>query len=277
VRTVSHRVRLAGRVALVSGASGGIGSALARALGARGMRLALLGRRAEALEDLACGLAAVGLSATVHACDVADRTATRLAVQAAAKAHGRLDLVATCAGVGYHGLFPEHPPEAVEALLRVNVHGVVHVLQAALPHLEAAGGGFVVNVSSVAGRLAQPDEAIYSASKFAVTGLSEALAIELAPRGIHVLTVHPGLVRTGFVTKEELARVPESVRRRAIAPEAVARAVLAALDRGRHEVTVPGYAAGGYLLHALAPRLFRRILTRVRAGALPELRSPRRN
>jgi short-subunit dehydrogenase len=273
---LSRRARLEGRVALVSGASGGIGSALARALGARGMRLALLARRGEALEALAAGLAAAGTSATVHPCDVTDRDATRRAVQAAAKAHGRLDLVATCAGVGYHGSFGEHSPEQIEALLRVNLHGVVHVLQATLPHLEAAGGGFVVNVSSVAGRLAQPDEAVYSASKFAVTGLSEALAIELAPSGIHVLTVHPGLVRTGFVPAAQLARVPESVRRRAIAPEVVAAAILAALDRRRHEVTVPGYAAGGYLLHALAPGLFRRILTRVRGGALPELRRPRR-
>ncbi len=273
---LSRRASLAGRVALVSGASGGIGSALARALAARGMRLALLARRVDALEELAAKLAAGGTSATVHPCDVADRSATRAAVAAAAKAHGRLDLVATCAGVGYHGRFGEHSPEEVEALLLVNLHGVVHVLQAALPHLEGAGGGFVVNVSSVAGRLAQPDEAIYSASKFAVTGLSEALAIELAPRGIHVLAVHPGLVSTGFVSQAELARVPESVRRRAIAPEAVAGAIVAALDRGRHEVTVPAYAAGGYLLHTLAPGLFRRILTRVRAGAVPELRPPRR-
>lgn len=273
---MSRRARLEGRVALVSGASGGIGSALARALAARGMRLALLSRRAEALEELAAELRAAGASATIHACDVADRAGTRAAVESAAKSHGSLDLVATCAGVGYHGLFREHPPEAAETLLRVNLHGVLHLLQAALPHLEAAGGGYVVNVSSVAGRLGQPDEAIYSASKFAVTGLSEALAIELAPRGIHVLAVHPGLVRTGFVSEAELARVPDSVRRGAIEPDAVARATLDALDRGRHEVTVPGYAAGGYLLRALAPGLFRRILTRVRAAALPELRPPRR-
>lgn len=276
MRAVSGGARLEGRVALVSGATGGIGSALARALAARGMRLALLGRRLDAVEDLAASFAGAGISATAHACDVADRAATRAAVEAAAKAHGRLDLVATCAGVGHHGPFREHSPEAVEALLRVNLHGVVHVIQAALPYLEAARGAFVVNISSIAGRLAQPDEAIYSASKFAVTGLSEALAIELAPYGIHVLTAHPGLVRTRFASEAELARVPESVRRRAIAPEAVARAILEALDRGRHEVTLPAYAAGGYLLRAIAPGLFRRVLVRMRATAVPELRPPRR-
>ena len=121
-----------------------------------------------------------------------------------------------------------------------------------------------MNVSSIAGRLGQPDEAVYSASKFAVTGLSEALAIELALEGIHVLAVYPGLVRTALFTEEDLARLPESVRRGALEPEAVAAATLRALERGRHEVTIPRIAVGGYVMRTLAPALFRRILTRVR-------------
>jgi short-subunit dehydrogenase len=126
-----------------------------------------------------------------------------------------------------------------------------------------------VNVSSVAGRLGQPDEAVYSASKFAVTGLSEALTVELAPRGIHVLALYPGLVRTALFTDAELARLPERVRRGALDPADVARATLRGLELGRHEVTIPRVAIGGYLIRTLAPGVFRRILASIRLSALP--------
>jgi short-subunit dehydrogenase len=263
---VSRR-RLAGGAALLTGASGGIGAALAERLAASGVSLALLARRPGPLEALAARLAPTGMRVTLHPCDVADAAAVEEAVGAARAAHGRLDLVANVAGVGHHGPFETQPAEAVERLLRTNLHGAIHVIRATLPDLEASRGA-LVNVSSVAGRLGQPDEALYSASKFALTGLSEALAVELAPRGIHVLSVYPGFVRTGFLSPAELERVPESVKRGAIEPEVVADATLRALERGRHEVTVPAYAAGGYVVRTLAPPLFRRILARLRLPVL---------
>jgi 3-oxoacyl-[acyl-carrier protein] reductase len=189
-------------------------------------------------------------------------------VDAAATAHGRLDLVAACAGIGRHVPFAQHDAASIDAILATNVAGHVHTLRCALPYLREKGG-WIVSVSSVAGRLGQPDEAVYSASKFAVTGLSEALTIELAPRGIHVLTVYPGFVRTGFVPEAELPRVPESALRTAVEPGAVARAIVSALERGSHELTVPKLAAGGYVVRTLAPALFRRILAWVRRGVLP--------
>jgi short-subunit dehydrogenase len=231
------------------------------------MALALLARRPEALEGTASRLRALGPRVTTHPCDVRDAAALAAAVDAAAAAHGRLDLVAACAGIGRHVLFQDHDAASIEAILATNVAGHIHTVRCALPHLRA-GGGWIVNVSSVAGRLGQPDEAVYSASKFAVTGLSEALTLELEPLGIHVLTVYPGFVRTGFVPEAELSRVPPSALRTAVEPEEVARAILHALERGRHEVTVPRLAAGGYVVRALAPGLFRRILARVRRDVL---------
>lgn len=252
------------RPVLVTGASGGIGAEIARALARPGARLALAARRMERLEALAKELRARGALASVHACDVGERDSAARAVADAVAEHGGLGGVVVSAGIGRHALFREHSLDEMERLVRTNLMGVLHTLHFALPHLERAGGGFVVNLSSVAGRLAQPDEAVYSATKFAVTGLSEALTLELAERGIHVLTVYPGLVRTGFASEEELARVPETVRRRALDPASVADATLRALERGRHELTLPGYAAGGYLMRAIAPGLFRRVLRRVR-------------
>ncbi len=164
-------------------------------------------------------------------------------------------------------LFQDHDPSSIDEILATNVSGHVHTLRLALPHLRVQGG-WIVSMSSVAGRLGQPDEAVYSASKFAVTGLSEALTVELAPQDIHVLTVYPGFVRTGFVPDEEMSRIPQSALRTAVEPEDVAAAIVRALERGSHEITVPRLAAGGYAARVFAPSLFRRILARVRRGVL---------
>jgi short-subunit dehydrogenase len=255
------RPRVDGSVVLVTGASSGIGAALARTLAGRGARLALLARRRALLEELAAELRG---RASVHVADVADPGDVSAAVDEAARAHGRLDALVCNAGVIRQGDFVAHAREDVAAMVQTNVMGVVHTLQAGLPHLGA--GGFVVLVSSVAGRIGQPGEAVYSATKFAVTGLGEALTLELAPRGVHVLTVYPGLVSTGFVPEEALAQLRPSVRRGAISPERVAEAIADALHRGRHELTIPAYAAGGFVMRTLAPGLFRGVLARMRSA-----------
>jgi len=252
----------------VTGGSGAIGEALARALAKRGMSLALLARRSDALVAALDRLREMHRRVTVHVCDVRDPESLKAAIDEAAAAHGRLDLVAACAGIGRHVLFEDHEAASIDAILATNVSGHVHTLRLALPHLRAEGG-WIVSVSSVAGRLGQPDEAVYSASKFAVTGLSEALTLELAPRGIHVLTVYPGFVRTGFVPPAELPRVPASALRTAVDPADVAEAIVRALERGRYEVTVPRLAAGGYIVRSLAPGLFRRLLAHLRRNVLP--------
>ncbi|HYB12317.1 MAG TPA: SDR family NAD(P)-dependent oxidoreductase [Myxococcota bacterium] len=264
--------RCEGRVALVTGGSSGIGEAIARGLAQRGVAVALLSRGSARLDASANRIARGGAVVSTHPCDVGDPAGLQAAIEAAASRHGRLDIVVCSAGIGAHGLFPDTTLETMDAIVRTNVQGLLYTLHFALPHLLARGEGWIVNVSSVAGRLGQPDEAVYSASKFAVTGLSEALVLELAPRGIHVLTLYPGLVRTALFSEEELARLPERVRRAALDPDDVARATLRGLDLGRHEVTIPRIAIGGYLIRTLAPGVFRRILSSVRLGALPSRR-----
>jgi uncharacterized protein len=146
-------------------------------------------------------------------------------------------------------------------------------VKAVLPSMRAQRRGWIVNIASIAGRLGQPDEAVYSATKFAVAGLSEALAYELEPLGIRVVAVYPGLVRTEMITQAVLARMPERVATTAIEPADVSRAVLRALERGRREVTVPRWMAMAYGVRALFPGLHHRMTARVRLPAIPDLTS----
>jgi uncharacterized protein len=260
-----------GRTAIVTGASSGIGAQLARDLAARGMRVALLARRLDRLEALAAELGADRTLAV--SCDVADRASIEAAMARVRAAWGRIDLLVNNAGYGHHGLFKDEPLDEFERMMRTNYLSVVWAIRAVLPDMRARGEGWIVNVSSVAGKLGQPDEAAYTASKFAVTGLTEALAIELAPLGIHVMAVYPALVRTEMFTPEILARMPERATRTFLDAPVFTRAVLRALERGRHEVTVPWYVRIAYAIRTLFPGLYRRITRDLRLPILPDVTS----
>jgi NAD(P)-dependent dehydrogenase (short-subunit alcohol dehydrogenase family) len=156
-------MELEGKVALVTGASGGIGAAVARALHEAGASVGLLSRRGDDL-GLERGL---GL-----ACDVRDRDAVSAATDAVVERFGRLDIVVANAGVGAYGSFLELDPDQLEAMIDVNLKGTLYTAAAALPHLVAAGGGDFVALASVAGLRAFPGEAVYNASKFGQLGFT---------------------------------------------------------------------------------------------------------
>jgi short-subunit dehydrogenase len=258
-------------VAVVTGASSGIGAQIARDLAARGTRVALLARRVDRLEALALEIEHAGGRAFPVACDVAERAAVDAAFRHVTERHGGIDVLVNAAGYGRHVLFKDHPVDDMERMMRTNWLGTVYAMKAALPSMRARNRGWIVNIASIAGRLAQPDEAAYSATKFAVAGLSEALAYELEPLGIRVLAVFPGLVRTEMITPAVLARMPERVGTTAIEPAEVSRVVLRALERERREVTVPGWMAMAYAVRALFPGLHHRLTARVRLPAIGDL------
>ena len=258
-------------VGVITGASSGIGAALARELARRGMRIALVARRRDRLEELAAEIGQAGGEALPVVCDVAEQAQVETAVQTVLARYGRVDMLVNNAGFGRHILFKDHDTADIERMVRTNYLGVVYFTKAVLPAMRARARGWIVNVSSVAGKLGQPDEAAYAASKFAVTGLSESLAYEFAPLGIHVMTVYPALVRTEMFTPEIMARMPRGAERSFLEPDDFARRVLAALARGRYEVTVPRYIGVGYVVRALFPRLFRRLTARLRLPVLPDL------
>jgi NADP-dependent 3-hydroxy acid dehydrogenase YdfG len=180
---------LDGKVALVTGASGGIGAAVARALHEAGASVGLLSRRGDDL-GLERGLGV--------ACDVADRAAVGDATDAVVERFGRLDIVVANAGVGAYGPFLELDPDQLEAMIDVNLKGTLYTAAATLPHLIAAGGGDFVALASVAGLRAFPGEAVYNASKFGQLGFTRALDHELREHGVRASNICPGGVKTDF-------------------------------------------------------------------------------
>lgn len=262
-----------GRVAVVTGASSGIGTGLAEALARRGARVALVARRQERLEQVAAAIEAEGGTAMVLPCDVEQRDAVEAAARAVIERFGRIDLLVNNAGYNRHVLFKDHDVADVERMMRVNYFSVVYWIKAALPAMRAQGAGWIVNLSSVAGKLGQPDEAAYAATKFAIAGLSESLSYEFDPLGIHVLCVHPALVRTEMFDEATMARLPAQVQSSFITVEQFCAGVLDALARGAYEVTVPRYVGMVYLARLLVPSIFRRQTARFRLGILPDLTS----
>lgn len=180
---------LEGRVALVTGASGGIGSAVARSLHDAGASVGLLSRRGEDLGlERALGIA----------CDVSDRAGVAQATEQVVERFGRLDIAVANAGVGAYGPFLELDPDDLEAMIDVNLKGTLYTAAAALPHLIASGAGDFVSLASVAGVRAFLGEAVYNASKFGQVGFTRALDLELREHGVRATSIAPGGVNTEF-------------------------------------------------------------------------------
>ena len=217
---------LEGKTAIVTGASSGIGAAIARALAANGARVAGGARRTELLEtDVALEL------------DVTDSASCERFVDAAVSELGGLDVLVNNAGLGLgRDPFDESTEQDEETVLETNVHGLIRMTRLCLPHLR--NGGHIVNMGSIAGRQAYENAALYVTSKYAVRGFTYALREDLLGRPIHLTTVDPGLVESNFSRvrfrgDEEKARaVYHGVE--AVRPEDVAECVVFALTRPRH-------------------------------------------
>ena len=257
------------RAVIVTGASSGLGRALAQAVAAKGAHVALVARRRDRLESLAKEIEAQGGRALALPCDVGQPDQIQSAAESALAELGTIDVLINAAGYARHVLFEDQAADEAEEMMRVNYFGVANWIRAVLPTMRARGTGWIVNLSSFAGRIGQPDEASYAASKFAVTGLSESLAMELKPLGIHVLCVHPVLVRTEMFDEETLSRMPAQTRSSFIEPESFADTVLRALARGATEVTVPRHYWGVYLIRLLLPQFFFDQTAKIRLAALP--------
>jgi short-subunit dehydrogenase len=254
--------------ALVTGASSGIGRALALRLAREGARLSLLARRRDALEAVATEVRAAGSQVQVLVCDVADRGASEAAAAEAVAGQGAVDLLVNGAGYGRHRRFADHEVDDIERMLQVNTLGSIYLTKALLPGMLAARQGWIVFIASVAGKIASPDESVYAASKFAVVGLASALGLEVEEAGVHVLTVCPGVIRTPFFDDEALSRMPPVALRQMVEPEKLVDAILKALAAGRHELTYPRGIAAGYAVQGLAPSFMRRQVKRTTIDAV---------
>jgi short-subunit dehydrogenase len=254
---------LGGRVALVTGASSGIGAATARELARRGARVALFARRKDRLESVAGEIRRAGGEGLVVAGDVTEPATVRAAVGGALQAWGRVDLLVNNAGVGFAAPFEAVTAEELRRLMEVNLVGVLTATQAVLPVMRRQGRGHVINVASIAGRRGAPFRSAYNATKFALVGLSEALRLELRGSGIHVSLVHPILTESEFHRAEV-----RKVETRRVGPvqsaERVARAIARCARRPRPEVYPYPPARILAVLSVLAPGVTDWLIARFR-------------
>ncbi len=192
------------RCAFVTGASQGIGRAIASRLAAEGWSLALVARRSEVLAEVASTLKGAP-SVTCHACDVGDADQVTAAVAAAVEAHGQIDALVNNAGITQDALLVRMKPEQWEKVLRVNLDGTYYCIREVAPRMMRQRSGRIVNIASVVGQMGNAGQANYCASKAGVIGLTKATARELASRGVTVNAVAPGFIET-----EMTADLPES-------------------------------------------------------------------
>jgi uncharacterized protein len=254
--------------ALVTGASSGIGRALARRLARGGARVALVARRAEELEAAAAEIRAGGGDALVLPCDVTDREQVFGCAARAIEAWGGIDLLANNAGYGHHRRFLDWDIADIERMMAVNYLGSVYFTKAILPHMVEQRRGWLVFVASVAGKIAPPEESAYAASKFAMVGLASSLSLEVEDAGVHVLTVCPGVIRTPFFDEEALSRMPPVSRNQMVEPEALVDAIVDALAKRKREITFPSGISPAYIIQAVAPDFMRRQVRRNTIDAL---------
>lgn len=258
------------RTVLVTGAGSGIGRATALAFARCGARLVISDINATALTGVRTEIEALGTPCHVHVADVADEAAMRAMAEAVHAAVGPLDVLVNNAGIGYLGSFVSSPLESWRRVIDINVMGVVHGCYFFLPRMVAAGGPRrIVNVASLAGIAPAATMSAYAASKHAVIGLSDVLALELASTEVGVTTVCPGIIDTPItdspaaispsVPAEQLARLRAYYRANGAQPERVADAIVDGVTRGRSLVLVGPMARPAYHIKRISRGLLRRL------------------
>lgn len=251
---------LSGRTVLLTGASGGLGAAIAEALAAQGARLLLTGRRAEPLASLA-----ERTGGTVIVCDLAVRgEPERLAAEA-----GDVDVLVANAGLPGSGQLAEQDVEVVDRVLEVNLRAPVVLARLLLPAMLERRSGHLVFMSSLAGRAATVGQSLYVTTKFGLRGFASALRADLHGTGVGVSAIFPGFIREAGMFHEAGVKLPPGVGTKS--PEDVARAVVRAVehDRGQLDVAPLGLRAGS-LLAEIAPETSARVTRRLGGDAIAQ-------
>ena len=248
-------MRLDGSVALVTGASGGIGRQVAERLATVGATLVVHGRDEERTNEVARATRGTPVLA-----DLADPGAVDTVVEAALAVHGRVDVLVANAGLGWSGRFADMTAAELDHLVAVDLLAPLQLAHRLLPGMLGRGNGHVALVGSVAGRTGVAGEAVYAAAKAALDVFAESLRLELTGTGVAVSLTVPGVVDTGFFAAR--GRPYDRSFPRPVPPDAVARAVERAIARDRAEAWVPGWLRVAPAVRALAPSTYRRLTAR---------------
>jgi NAD(P)-dependent dehydrogenase (short-subunit alcohol dehydrogenase family) len=253
---------LTGRTVLVTGAGSGIGRETALLSARRGARLVISDVNEAGLAETGEAIRALGREVLAERVDVADREQMRAHAASVHEQVGPVDLLVNNAGVGVAGTFLDTPLDDWDWVVQINLMGVVHGCHFFVPAMAERGSGHVVNVSSMAGYNASPALPAYSATKFAVLGLSEALREELKPSGVGVTAICPGLINTPITRNTRMRGEAADQRDKAIrlyqrrnyTPERVAGNILKSVQRGRVIAPVSPEAWAGYAMKRISPR-----------------------
>ena len=251
----SGRKPSGGRVALVTGASSGLGEAVAVALAGRGYRLVLHGRDTARLADVATRTGGTAVTADLAVPGGAERLAG-----AALDAEGRVDVLVNNAGAGWAGPFERMAAETSEGILAVNLAAPVALTRLLLPGMVEAGGGHLAFVTSIAGRLGVAGETLYAATKAALDAFAESLRLELRGTGVAVTVLVPGVVDTPFFVRRGAPYVRR--RPRPLPPDRVAQALVRGIESGAADIYAPAWLRLPVAVRGAAPGLYRRLAGR---------------
>lgn len=267
----TRQIDFYGRVVVVTGGSRGLGLVLARELAEQGARLALIARDEVTLERARQELSAYGAEVLTLPCDVGEREAAEQAIARVVAHYGRIDVLINNAGIIEVGPLEHMAIADFETALATHFWGPLYLTLAALPYLRQHEGARVVNIASIGGQMAVPHLMPYSASKFALVGLSDGLRTELAKDGIRVTTVNPGLMRTGSPPNAQFKgrhraeyawfAIADALPITSIDARRAARQILDACRYGDAELTITWQAKAAIVANALAPRLLAELLS----------------
>ena len=239
-------MNISGRTALITGATGGLGNAIARALASKGATVLLTGRRAEMLDELAAETGGRALT-----CDLADRGAVDALI---ADVGDEVDIVVANAALPASGELLDFSIEQIDRALDVNLRAPIVFARVIGEKMAERGAGHLVFISSLSGKAAQGGTSIYSATKFGMRGFALGLREDLRPRGVGVSTVFPGFIRDAGMFHESGAKLPGYIGTKT--PEDVARAVVTAIEKNRSEVDVaPVALRAGAVISGLVPEV----------------------
>ena len=257
------RREIRGSRAIVTGASSGIGRAVAAELARQGSPLVVTARREDRLAELTQRIASGGGLAVPVAGDITDPAVRERVVETADARLGGLDILVNNAGAGTLGPFEKSDPQRLRRIMEVNFFALVEMTRLALPLLKRGKKPILANVSSILGHRGVPHHTEYCSSKFAVQGFSEALRAELAGQSIDVLVVSPGTTETEFFSSMiECTGEPAWPKHGSVTAEKVARAVVRAIRTGRHEIIPFGWGRVMVWLSRLAPGFMDRVMAR---------------